>query len=112
MWLLDMNMPKGLVAALGKLGVKSEHASLRGWGDLKNGKLVEAAADAGFTCLLTRDRLFGESASRTLKRFPGFAVVLVTLPQLRWPNFRTAFQHNWEEVPIRPEAGRLSQWPV
>ena len=45
MWLLDMNMPKGLVAALGDLGVKSEHAGSRGWGDLKNGKLVEAAVE-------------------------------------------------------------------
>jgi hypothetical protein len=52
-------------------------------GGLTNGILVEAAANAGFNCILTRDRLFGESAARALKRFPGFSVVLVTIPQLR-----------------------------
>jgi hypothetical protein len=40
---------------------------------------VRAVVDAGFQCLLTRDRLFGESASRALKLFPQFAVVVVKM---------------------------------
>jgi len=111
MWLLDVNVPKGLVAALAPLGIEAQHAEDRGWGGLTNGKLVGAAVEAGFTCLLTRDRLFGESASRSLKRFPAFSVVLVTLPQLRWPEFSAEFQRAWEDNPIRPEAGRFLRWP-
>jgi hypothetical protein len=111
MWLLDVNVPKGLVAALGGLGIAAEHAEDRGWNGLTNGNLVEAAVGAGFTCLLTRDRLFSESAARALKRFPAFSVVLVTLPQLRWPEFSAEFNRAWGERPIEPEPGRLRRWP-
>jgi hypothetical protein len=69
MWLLDVNLPRGLVATLGEFGVPAEHAGARGWDALTNGTLVEAAVNAGFLCVLTRDRLFGESASRALKVF-------------------------------------------
>jgi hypothetical protein len=41
---------------------------------------VEVAVQADFSCVLTRDRLFGESAARALKRFPQFSVVLVAIP--------------------------------
>ena len=48
---------------------------------------------AGFSCVLTRDRLFGESAARALtKRFPSFGVVLITIPQLRGPEFLAQFR--------------------
>lgn len=70
-----MNMPKGLVSALGELGIKSEHAASRGWGDLKNGKLVEAAVDAGFTCLLTRPPIWRVriAGAQPISRFRGGA---------------------------------------
>jgi hypothetical protein len=51
MWLLDANM--------------DVHGQ-RGWKSLSNGELLRAAVDAGFKCLLTRDQLFGESASQAL----------------------------------------------
>jgi hypothetical protein len=111
MWLLDVNVPKGLVAALAELGIEARHAEDRGWGGLTNGNLVGAAIEAGFTGVLTRDRLFGESASRALKRFPVFSVVLVTLPQLRWPEFSAHFIRAWADNPIRPEPGRFLRWP-
>jgi predicted nuclease of predicted toxin-antitoxin system len=85
MWLLDVNMPKKLAPLLGGLGIRAECADDRGNG-LPNGTLVEAAVQAGFRCILTRDRLFSESASRALKPFPTFCVVLVTIPQVRGPS--------------------------
>lgn len=70
MWLLDVNMPKDVVRALGDLGIVAHSAECRGWGGLTNGSLVEAASRAGFHAVLTRDRLFSQSAARSLKLFP------------------------------------------
>jgi hypothetical protein len=51
-------------------------------------EFLHAAQQAGFRCILTRDRLFSESATRGApKRFPEFCVVLVTILQLRGPEF-------------------------
>ena len=108
MWLLDVDMPRQLVVPLESQGIKTDTAVARGWGNLSNGVLLEAAAAAGFRSLLTRDRLFGESASRALKRFPEFSVVLVTLPQLRAQRFLEAFQAAWSAAPIVPAPGELS----
>ena len=63
MWLLDANMDVHLTSVLTGLGISCETAGSRGWKTLSNGDLVKAAMDAGFGCMLTRDRLFGESAS-------------------------------------------------
>ena len=41
---------------------------------------------------VTRDRLFSESAARALQNFPRFCVVLVTIPQLRGPQFLEQFR--------------------
>jgi hypothetical protein len=81
MWLLDVNMDVHLIPILNGW-VQCDTATNRGWKALSNGDLVGAATSAGFTCLLTRDQRFGESAARALKAFPGFAVVVVDLPQL------------------------------
>ena len=77
------------------LELEAHSAGDRGWGGLTNGALVEAAQQAGFRCILTRDRLFSESATRALKRFPEFCVVLVTIPQLRGPEFLEQFRSAW-----------------
>ena len=66
MWLLDVNLPKKIVGLLGEFGIEAQTADDRGWGSLTNGALVEAAQQVGFRCILTRDRLFGESAARAL----------------------------------------------
>ena len=84
MWLLDANMDVHLVQTLNELAVSCNTAASRGWKALSNGELVSEAVAAGFTCLLTRDQLFGESAARALKNFPTCAVVIVDLPQQRW----------------------------
>lgn len=111
MWLLDVNMPKKLAQLLGEFGIESYSADDKGWGGMTNGILVEAAVNAGFDCILTRDRLFGESAARALKRFPAFSVVLVTIPQLRGSAFLEQFRRAWERSPVQPLAGQFLVWP-
>ena len=72
MWLLDANMDVHVASLLGGFGFPCEAATQRGWQALDNGHLVSAAVEAGFTCLLTQDRLFAESASRALKTSPAW----------------------------------------
>jgi len=107
MWLLDVNMPRQLRGLLAELGIPAETANARGWGTLVNGQLLEAAADSGFDCLLTRDRLFGESVSKNLKRYPTFSIVAVMLPQVRASQFLASFRAAWEGEPIAPAPGRV-----
>ena len=64
MWLLDANMDVHLASVLTGFNISCDTAGKRGWKALSNGDLVSVAVDAGFRCLLTRDQLFGESASR------------------------------------------------
>lgn len=101
MWLLDVNVPKKLTGVLGEFGVPAQTAEARGWNGLTNGRLVEAAVEGGFSCLLTRDRLFSESAARALKRFP----------QLRGPEFLEQFRLAWDRGKVQPVPGRLLRWP-
>jgi hypothetical protein len=111
MWLLDVNMPKRVASLLGEFGIKADSADDRGWGSLTNGALVQMAVGAGFDCVLTRDRLFSESAARALKQFRNFSVVVVTTPQLRGAEFLERFREAWGRGPIEPIAGKLVSWP-
>src|SRR5438045_3243303 len=106
MWLLDVNMPKKVTQLLAEFGIEAHTADDKGWGALKNGALVEAAIQAGFRCILTRDKLFSQSAARALERFPEFCVVLVTIPQLRGSEFLRQFRSTWLRRPIEPIAGQ------
>lgn len=112
MWLLDANMDIHLAAFLTERGIACDTAANRGWKALSNGQLVAAALASGFDCLLTRDRLFSESASRALRSQPTFAVVLINLPQQRWPEYRTLFTELWASSPIQPQPGRSIEWPA
>ena len=111
MWLLDANMDVHLACILAGFGIVCDTAGNRSGKALSNGNLVKAAVDTGFQCLLTRDRLFGESASPAHKSFAQFAVVVVNLPQQRWPRYRERFVAQWTERPIEPVVGRLIDWP-
>jgi hypothetical protein len=111
MWLLDANMDVHLVSVLKDFGIACDTAGHRGWKSLSNGDLVTAAVADGFLCLLTRDQLFGESASRALKSFPQFAVVVVDVPQQPWNQYRDRFIALWMEALISPAAGQLIHWP-
>jgi len=112
MWLLDVNMPRKIAMVLGEFGISAQSAEMRGWNGLTNGMLVEVAVQAGFDCVLTRDKLFSESAARALKKFLEFSVVLVTIPQLRGPAFLEQFRLAWNRSPIQPTAGQLVEWPT
>ena|SRR6266581_4132385 len=70
MWLLDVNLPTALLGVLRSRGIDCDTAASRGWRDLTNGLLAEAAFRAGFRVILTRDRGFGESAARALRLLP------------------------------------------
>ena len=114
MWQLDVNMPRKAAAVLGAYGIEAHATESRGWRALTNGAPVEVAVEAGFQCILTRDSLFSESAARALKRFPDFCVVLVTIPQLRSPEFLRLFQQfqqAWDRTPIQLAPGHLVRWP-
>jgi hypothetical protein len=110
-WLLDANIDVRIRDILAEFGVDSRTAQSKGWKQLLNGNLVAAAAEDGFTCLLTRDRLFCESASRTLKQFPAFAIVVIQLKQQKWPAYGEAFRRAWERERIVPITGQTVGWP-
>ena len=112
MWLLDVNLPTGLVGVLGSYGIACETTVGRGWRDLTNGMLVATAFQAGFRVFLTRDRLFREDASKSLRTSPEIAIVVVTLPQARAAPYLSAFTDRWRERSIQPEAGRVIEWPT
>ena len=111
MWLLDANMPLQLIALLASLGVEADSAVNRGWNRLNNGALVEAAVQAEFRVLMTRDRLFGESAAVMVSRHPEFSIVRVTLPQARARQYLAAFRSAWEVAAVTPIPGQIVRWP-
>src|SRR5215470_15060572 len=110
MWLLDANLPLQLVRLLTDLGITVDSAIARNWTTLSNGRLVEVAINAGFTTLLTRDRLFGESAAAVLRTHPEFGVVRILLPQARAPQFLSAFRGAWLKSAIEPVPGQMIEW--
>jgi predicted nuclease of predicted toxin-antitoxin system len=111
MWLLDVNLPNGLIQALMEYGIPAETTVTRGWRNLGNGKLAAAAFRTGFRVLLTRDRLFGDSAAQALKNFPELAVVIIRLPQARSDLYLSEFKTKWEQSPIKPIPGQVIEWP-
>jgi hypothetical protein len=74
-------------------------------------RVGRSAGQAGLRVIQTRDRLFSESAARALRHFPELCVVLVTIPQLRGPEFLNQFRDAWNRGPIHPVAGKLLRWP-
>ena len=111
MWLLDHNLPKQLVRSLKSVGVACDTTAHRGWNDLDNGELLSVASRAHFTCILTRDTLFAESASTAMDRFPQMAIVLITLPQSRGHEYAAQFLEHWSRFPISPEPHGIIRWP-
>jgi hypothetical protein len=111
MWLLDVNLPNGLAGALDHHGIPCDTAARRGWRELTNGALAEAAYREGFRAILTRDRHFGTSARRTLLALPELGIVIVTLPQTREEAYLAEFERAWRLKPIEPVAGQVIDWP-
>ena len=111
MWLLDANLDIRICQLLSEFGIESQTAESRGWKHLLNGQLVSVAVAAGFTCLLTRDQLFAESASRALKHFPQFAIVLIEIKQRKRTEYLAQFRTAWAREPIAPMPGASIRWP-
>jgi predicted nuclease of predicted toxin-antitoxin system len=85
MLLLDHNLPHQLRELLATYGLKAETAASRGWERLRNGELVAAAHAAGFETIFTRDLKFADSAAKALQALPAMALVVIKLPQRRFP---------------------------
>jgi hypothetical protein len=111
MWLLDANMDVHLLDVFSELGIPCESAIHRGWRELANGQLIKAAIEAGFTCILTKDRLFAESANRSLVQAPHFSIIIVCMPQVPWRKYVRQFRDEWGKRPITPKAGSATLWP-
>jgi len=111
MWLLDVNVPSKVAAFLSKRGIVCARTDRQGWTHLKNSELVEAAVEQGFECLLTRDKMFGESAARSLRRHTRFAVVLLSLRQARELEYLAEFEKQWDKSVIQPVPGKKIIWP-
>ncbi len=115
MWLIDVNLPIQLQAVLKNLGIESKHAIELGWRNLSNGKLAQAAQEAGYTVILTLDNgLYGEVEGfvrKTQVSFPQVAFVLVKIKQQKLLKMIDAFKAEFLANPIKPEAGKLLVWP-
>src|SRR5579871_1696985 len=111
MWLLDANLDVNLIPVLREFGIASDSAILRGWRELVNGDLVAAAIEHGFTCLLTRDRRFVQSAVRELKAHPGFSIVIIRMAQRPSTVLLDDFRISWKMNPILPIEGSVVEWP-
>ncbi|MCB0411457.1 MAG: DUF5615 family PIN-like protein [Bdellovibrionales bacterium] len=112
MWLLDHNLPIQLLDCLQNLNIQCDSTVNRGWQELSNGKLVSKAVEAGFTCILTKDKLFSQSASNALSNYPEMAIVLIKLAQCRGFQYIQNFQDEWKSTPIVPQRGKSTEWPT
>jgi len=112
MWLLDANMDVHLLGLFSELGIPCDSAIHKGWAELTNGELVSSAAKAGFTCILTHDRLFAESASVSPQLAPDLSIVVVHLPQKPWREYIRQFRLAWAQKPIVPTSGLVIHWPA
>ena len=111
MLLLDHNLPHQLRELLMDYGHYAETARYRGWTELRNGELTIASYDAGFRCILTRDVKFAASAAASLQALPDMSIVIVRLPQRSWRLYSEAFRRAWDDAPISPRAGCVTNWP-
>ena len=107
MWLLDANVSHHVRSVLADAGIEARTAQELGWAELRNGDLVAEAVRSGFTSLLTQDVLFVESAAKTLKVHPTFAVVLIKVKQQRGRTYRDAFRRHLASSAITPMPGQL-----
>jgi predicted nuclease of predicted toxin-antitoxin system len=111
MWLLDHNVPVQLRGLLTDFGVEVETVVARGWQALRNGDLVGTANREGFAVILTRDTGFAEAARPALDQLPGFAVVVIRLPQRAWRLYEVEFRRAWSVKKIEPVPGKVVEWP-
>jgi hypothetical protein len=73
--------------------------------------LLEQANANGFTSLLTRDRLFKDSAAKAFKQHPHFSIILIAIPQAKFDVYNELFAKYWHLAPITPRPGQFIVWP-
>ena len=111
MWLLDHNIPHELAISLRPKGIGCDTAQHRNWEKLRNGELVSSAWRSNFTCIVTKDALFVQSAQKAMGAFLEMAIVLLTIPQYRGKEYLKKFIEHWKTVPIPPQMGTMIHWP-
>ena len=111
MWLLDVNIDLRVVDLLAALGQPAESAISQGWRELRNGHLLKKAVENNYSSLLTRDKLFHESAKKVFEHNPNFSIVLIDLPQAKYPQYLESFKMSWNTNPIKPVSGKCIIWP-
>ena len=94
--LLDENLPRKLVSALGAEGHEVESVHTLRLQGLENGKLYEFARDT-FDICFTRDRGFADSIRR-LPQSKRLRLLRVTLPQKRQDEFVLDFLSAFRET--------------
>ena len=111
-WVTDINVPIKVCGYLKESGIECVSAIDHDWGLLINGELVAKAVENGYTVLLTQDRLFFDSAAKSLKKNPAFSIVLLTIPQCKSQLYVEKFKTEYSNHPIIPLAGKLLTWPI
>jgi hypothetical protein len=76
--LFDNGTPRGVASFL--LGHSVEEARARGWEELANGELIDAAEQAGFEAMVTRDKNI-----RYQQNLDARKIALVVLEHSQWP---------------------------
>jgi hypothetical protein len=79
--LFDNGTPRGLARFL--IGHAVEEARARGWEELANGELIDAAEQAGFEVMVTTDKNIHYQQNLTARR-----IALVVLEHSQWPMVR------------------------
>jgi hypothetical protein len=79
--LFDNGTPRGLARFLS--GHVVEEARSRGWEELVNGELIDAAEEAGFDLILTTDKNIQYQQNLT-----GRKIAIVALQHSQWPMVR------------------------
>ena len=83
--LLDHCVPRRVCQAL--VGCETNTAFKRGWAELKNGALLQAAEDAGFDVLITADKNLRYQQKLTSRR-----IAIVELPTNSLPALLPLFE--------------------
>ena len=76
--LFDNGTPRGLARFL--VGHSVEEARSRGWEEISNGELIDAAEQAGFEVMVTTDKNI-----RYQQNLKGRKIALVVLEHSQWP---------------------------
>ena len=79
--LFDNGTPRGLAHLL--TGHSVEEARARGWEELANGELIDAAEQGGFDLMVTTDKNI-----RYQQNLTGRRIALVILGNQQWPDVR------------------------